>query len=119
MTARRDNDGNPGAKRRLQAVRTSNEHPETNPLHIQWAPSRTLPRHSWPLARARESADLPISRPKREGPLGKADHRGFDTLAGADEVHRPLFAARGKLCGNSRARSAANRIKAPRWVKPV
>src|SRR3984893_3309117 len=45
MTARRENDGNPGAKRRLQAVRTSNEHPETNPLHVQWASSRTLPRY--------------------------------------------------------------------------
>src|SRR5271167_2014221 len=43
-----------------------------------------------------------------------ADHRRLDALAGAEQVDGgPLFAARGKLCGKSRARSAETRVKAP------
>jgi hypothetical protein len=51
--------------------------------------------------------------PAFAGMTGGADHPRLDALAGAEEVDRPLFAARGKLCGKSRARSAATGIEAP------
>jgi hypothetical protein len=47
------------------------------------------------------------------GMTGEADHRRLDALAGSEEIDRPLFAARGKLCGKSRVRSAATGIKTP------
>ena len=52
------------------------------------------------------------------GMTGKADVGRLDTLAGADQVDRPLFAARGELCGKSRADrgGAVNQITHPQPV---
>src|SRR5262245_2201322 len=51
--------------------------------------------------------------PAFAGMTGGADHRRLEALAGAEPVDQPPVQARGKLCGKSRARSAATRIKAP------
>jgi hypothetical protein len=51
--------------------------------------------------------------PAFRGNDGRADHRGLDALASAEQVDRPLFRPGASFCGKSRARSAATRITAP------
>jgi hypothetical protein len=51
--------------------------------------------------------------PAFHGNDGRADHRGVDALASAEQVDRPLFRPGASFCGKSRARSAAARITAP------